>query len=160
MMVWYCWSMVLPKWMSLRIASSKNGRTQVIEFQSAVGKPVKAKIVPCCAVWCRLGTVMGDHPWFGTFFGLGESQAMFPNSRKDSCFNWGIFFRSLKFETPFFRLWFFLDDLRAPKKMPGKEESQWMVGCVGTKILQQVIGNSKIFSEFSPWKFGEKIYCP
>ena len=25
---------------------TQNGRTQVIEFQSAVGKPVKAKIVP------------------------------------------------------------------------------------------------------------------
>ena len=33
---------------------TQNGRTQVIEFQSAVGKPVKAKIVPLLKT-CRLG---------------------------------------------------------------------------------------------------------
>ena len=138
---------------------SKNGRTQVIEFQSAVGKPVKAKIVPCCAVWCSLGRVILWTPMiWNIFLGWGESQAIFPKSRKDSCFNWWIFVRCLKFETPIFSVVIFVGWIwDAPKKCQARRNPNGMVGCVGTTMLQQVLATHRFFGIFTLKVWGNDL---
>ena len=73
---------------------TQNGRTQVIEFQSAVGKPVKAKIVPLLYdagwEWWQFFVVSMIFHIFWAF--CVSKRTPLSKSRKKMLENWGFFF--------------------------------------------------------------------
>ena len=158
MMVWYCWSMVLPKWMSLRIASPKMAARKWLNFKvllENLSKPKSSLSVQHDAAW---------EQWWGTpmiwniFLGWGSLKQFSPNFRKDSCFNWGIFFSPSNLRHQFFRWWFLLDGFETPLKNVRQGGIPMDGRLCGNKNSTTGDWQLKDFLEFSPRNPGEKIY--
>lgn len=135
---------------------SKNGRTQVIEFQSAVGKPVKAKIVPCCAVWCSLGRVILWTPMiWNIFLGWGSLKQFSRNPEKIVVLTDGFLFGASNLRHPFFRWWFLLDGFETPLKNARQGGIPMDGRLCGNNNATTGVGNSQIFWNFHPESLGK-----
>ena len=155
MMVWYCWSMVLPKWMSLRIASPKMAARKWLNFKvllENLSKPKSSLAVQYDVVWEEW---FCGHPWFGTYSWAGGVSSNFPEIQKDSCFNWWILFGASNLRHPFFRWWFLLDGFETPLKNARQGGIPMDGRLCGNKNATTGGGNSKIVWNFHPESLGK-----